>query len=106
MNNYLLILICFVLFGFSCGKEEEEPPLTCDEKFAIAEQKALLINDAILAYGENQTSENCKAYLAAVKGYVDAATPLLECPNLTAEEKANIQTSIDAANATLVTIPC
>jgi hypothetical protein len=68
--------------------------------------RLIAMDNATMAYGNVPSTANCNAYLNAIRGYIETATPLLECPNLTAEEKSNIQLTIDAANATLVTIPC
>lgn len=107
MKNYILVLLCFAILGLaaSCGKDNDDQK-SCNELISISNEKVHIMSAAFNTYNANQTSENCQAYKVAVQGWLDAATPLLECPNFTAEEKADIQSSIVGANAALINIQC
>jgi hypothetical protein len=68
MKNKLFGILLLFAFGISCSKKSDPAPaVNCG---ALAQK----VVDAATAYGTSQTTQNCKAYLAALNEFVNNGT--------------------------------
>ena len=63
------------------------------------------LNDAAVAYGQDQSPENCNAYKSAATDYLDAMEELKSCAQIAGQGTA-YQQAIDSAQAEVDTLMC
>lgn len=84
-SSRVLPVLCFVAtFALGCGGDDDPPTRASCEKNVSAFQTAL---NNLMADIEN--SDKCRAFKAA-------AAELLDCPGITAGEKAEYQSTVDS----------
>jgi len=98
----LLLGLSAIVFAPSCKDDEED----CAATASALQDKSAAMQNAAIAYGTNPSTANCVAYKNAVQSYIDEARDLVDCPGLSAAEKAQYQQSLDAAEANLGTLSC
>lgn len=105
MKSIFKTLICAAVlttfFLGACGKND---PVGCNWANELqAESDAL--SAAATAYGNNPTPANCQAFKDAYQDYLNEADNYVECAH-TAGQGAELQNSIDQAQASLDDLQC
>ncbi len=100
----LLVLSTIV----SCNEEEEvNDPAICGTAWAVAvEEEANDLSLAAQNYATDPSSENCAAYKDALQSYIDALKPYGDCTTLTGQQRANWETAVAEAEASIDDIEC
>lgn len=98
------MFLCLLVLGFSpsCKDDEED----CAATAAGLSDELTAMQNAALAYGLNPTTATCNAYRDATNAYLDEARDLVNCPGLSATERAQYQQSIDDAEVELAALSC
>ena len=101
MRNYFPLFVVGFLFLLSCGDD----PVTCDQNSFVNDINAEItdLNNAIQAYGTEQTSDNCNAWKDAAQNYLDAVERYDSCDGL---DQAQFQDALQQARDAVNSIPC
>lgn len=96
--------MCLLVFGFtpSCKDDEED----CAQTAANLQDDLTAMQNAALNYGLNPTTETCNAYKDATQAYINEARDLVDCPGLSASEKAQYEQSLQDAEDELALLTC
>lgn len=106
MRNILTLLVILTILGLNSCKKDSKPG-ACSAVWATeVEDELNALMAASVAYSMEQTAENCNAYKAASEDWLDVLRPYAECSNYSAEDRAEIQESIEAAEADLEELNC
>lgn len=104
MLRVLTFLVILSLGLCSCKKDATDPA-GCATNWAEEVQAEITdLSNAAAAYGTNPTTATCSAYKAAYQDYVDALKPFLKCSTWTAQQKADLQDTIDEAESEIETL--
>jgi len=106
--TFLALMILGMTAFVSCSDEEEvNDPGYCGTAWAVAvEDEANNLSLAAQAYASDQSSENCAAYKVAFQAYIDALKPYGDCTTLTGQQRANWETAIAEAEASIDGMEC
>jgi hypothetical protein len=105
MKTLYKLLLCLSVVGllsiWSC-KDDDDDPQGCDYATETLDELNA-VNAAATTYGNNPTPANCQALKDAYGAYLDELEDHVECAALSGQQ-AEIQASIDQAQASLDTI--
>jgi len=99
----LFALLSSLLLITSCDEDS-----ICADNFNFATEVAdelTALNDAAVAYGQDQSPENCTAYKAAATDYLDALEDLKSCAEIAGQGTA-YQQAIDSTQAEVDALMC
>lgn len=106
MKNLFLASLIIIACGFgftSCGSDDG--PAGCSVAWATDLQAELTaIQNASVAYSNDQSQANCDALKAAYLAYVNKLRPYGNCTGLTGQDRASWQQAIDEAEDNVSTI--
>ena len=98
-----LALLSIVLLTTSCDEDN-----ACADNFNFTTEVAdelTALNDAAVAYGQDQSPENCNAYKAAATDYLEALEDLKSCAQIAGQGTA-YQQAIDSTQAEVDALMC
>lgn len=96
-------LLAALFFVTSCDDDS-----ACADNFNFATEVAeelTALNDAAVAYGQDQSPENCNAYKTAATDYLDALEDLKSCAEIAGQGTA-YQQAIDSTQAEVDALMC
>ena len=95
----ILLLFLFSLTHYSCKKDSVN---TCGNNWVFANEiadEANALGQAASAYGQDQSTANCQAYVDAYRDYLNAARALENCARLSGQQQEFNQAIDDAEDA-------
>ncbi|MEL6122981.1 MAG: hypothetical protein AAFR14_04610 [Bacteroidota bacterium] len=101
-THQLLALLLLCVLAFSCGDD-----IDCDADSLAAEFNAEVqrLNNQIIAFNANPTTEACEQLLDATRTYIDNVEPIRDCAE-TAADRAEFDDAIAEARDLLNTTEC
>ena len=107
MRNLFLLLAIVSFFSLNSCKKAVDDLVGCSPLWALeVMDEATALSTASTAYGQDQSSENCLAYKEACQDYIDAIEPYADCSSFSAEQREEVQDSIDETQADLDALTC
>lgn len=112
-NKFQFLSILFLLFiGLAACEDKDgdgdgKNNNPCSTAWAIstsAESQA--VSSAALAYGSDQSQENCQAYKNAFQDYLNALKEFEDCSELSTQDRQSLQSSIAQAQSGLNGLDC
>lgn len=105
MKKFFAMSLCLLVLSFvapSCKDDEED----CAQTAANLQDELTAMQNAAIAYGLNPSTDNCNAYRAAAQAYIDEAEDLVNCPGLSASQRAQYEASLQDAEDELNALSC
>lgn len=105
MKKLFAMSLCLLAVAFvapSCKDDEED----CAQTASNLQDELTSMQNAAIAYALDNSTANCNAYKSAAQAYINEAQDLIDCPGLSASEKAQYQQSLDDAQDELNNLPC
>ncbi len=105
MRTLLSLLVVFLVLGLgSCKKDKD--PVNCANWALEVEDELTAAMVAAITFGMDETTENCNAYKEAMEDYINVAEQFVDCEGLTADEREELEDSIEGAQEELDDLNC
>lgn len=104
MISRLINLLCLVIVFSFIGCGDDDDSVSCSESFSFSAElqtEIQALTDAALVYGQNPNTENCLAWVAAARSYLEAVQGLEACADelgLQAEYNMSLQAAEVSVN--------
>ena len=102
MKKLLLILVAIICFNCSSSDDDNDNP--CNDLASNAEEIAITLINAALAYSTDNSNVNCVAYETAAEDYIEYAISILEC--LDENDREELEQEIEELEAEIATLNC
>ncbi len=100
-NLLMMFCLTFSVLLISCGDDEEGGdgggPAYCNDLEEFSESWANDLLDAVNEFSNNPTSGTCNAYADAYEQYIDELESILDCPGISAADKAAFEDAKQSA---------
>lgn len=104
--SFITLIFVFYLLGvFSCSSKDDDLGLNCATNWATGLQNEISgISTAALAYGTDQSSQNCAALKSAYQSYINALEPYGDCAAITGQNRTDFNKALQEARDSIDTI--